>query len=308
MRVDGAQADDKAFCHLGIGQARCHQPQDLYFAGGQSRWIGRGRRAPASGLHGKDLVCRKRLGRRHGASVCQDPGKGRLSQVGTSRGSRAFKERLWNVNIEGFRKVLRCSPQQGRPGGVSMCGSHAAQPFQPGSDSTSCPQFESERQALYILCTGELIIALCQSQARQHQTSAHHVLPVTHLLRKLDALAEESLCPLHLSLQEGNLPHHIECESTLPLRAYYSNKRLHFLYEDTRLRELSLPEPGARQKVQQHGGKRDTTCRFVECQALLEQPDGPLVFSLEHCQDAHMHEHKSHCLWLSMGSRQRKRH
>ena len=32
MRVDGAQAYDKVFCHLGIGQACCHQPQDLHFA------------------------------------------------------------------------------------------------------------------------------------------------------------------------------------------------------------------------------------------------------------------------------------
>src|SRR5439155_631347 len=82
------------------------------------------------------------------------------------------------------------------------------------------------------------------SQARQHQTGAHHVVPVPHLLGKLDALAEERLCPLHFSLQEGNLPHHIERESNLPLRAHYSNKGLHFLYEDTCLRELPLPERG----------------------------------------------------------------
>src|SRR5436305_3901171 len=307
MRADGTHTHDKVFCHLCIGQACCHQPQDLNFAGCQSCGICRGTLCLESGLHGKRLVCRKRLGGRHGASICQSPGEGCFSQVGTSRGSRAFKESLWNVNIEGFRKVLRCSPQQGRPGGVSLCGSHAAQSFQPGSDSTSCPQLESERQAIVILGMGERVIVLCQSQARQHQTGAHHVVPVPHLLRKLDALVEERLCPLHLSLQEGNLPHHIERESNLPLRAHYSNKGLHFLYEDTCLRELPLPEPGARQKVQEHGGKRNTASCFVECQALLEQPDGSLVFSLEHRQDAQMHEHKGHCLRLSMGSRLRER-
>src|SRR5437763_14419316 len=150
-----------------------------------------------------------------------------------SRGLRALKEGLWDVNIEGFRKALRCSPQQGRTGEVSLCSSHAAQSFQPGSDSTSCPQFESERQTLFILGAGERIIVLCQSQARQHQTGAHHVVTVPNLLGKLDALAEERICPLQLSLQEGILPHHIERESTLPVRAHHSKHGLHFLYEDT---------------------------------------------------------------------------
>src|SRR5437763_11770548 len=94
-----------------------------------------------------------------------------------SRGLRALKESLWDVNIEGFRKALRRSPQQCRTGEVSLCSSHAAQSFQPGSDSTSCPQFESDGQAIFILGMGERIIVLCQSQARQHQTGAHHVVP-----------------------------------------------------------------------------------------------------------------------------------
>src|SRR5215469_3838809 len=71
MRVDRAQANDKVFCHLGIGQACCHQPQDLHFAGRQSGRIGRRGLDLASSLWRKHFVYRKRLGRRHGASFRQ---------------------------------------------------------------------------------------------------------------------------------------------------------------------------------------------------------------------------------------------
>src|SRR5437763_15109875 len=91
-----------------------------------------------------------------------------------SRGLRALKESLWDVNIEGFRKALRRSPQQCCTGEVSLCSSHAAQSLQPGSDSTSCPQFVSDGQALYILGTGARLIVLCDSQARVHPTVATH--------------------------------------------------------------------------------------------------------------------------------------
>src|SRR5579884_2917609 len=110
MRGDGAQTNDKALCHLSIGQTCCHQSQDLHFAGGQSGGIGRETLCPESGLHGKRLACGKRLRGRHRASIRQGLGESSFSQMRTSRSPCALKEGLWNEKIEGVRKALRRSP------------------------------------------------------------------------------------------------------------------------------------------------------------------------------------------------------